>query len=166
MNPVRQLRTSAGVTQAALARAAGTSQPTIAAYEANRKSPSIATIERLASSVGLAATVEYHPAMTREERRSLALHRAIAERLMADPGGVLARARVTLRRMLPNAADSQPLREWRILLKRPLPALLEVVLDPGPWARELRHQTPFAGILSAAERSDVYRQFAAAEGGA
>lgn len=52
-------------------------------------------------------------------------------------------------------------------------ALLAILTDPSPWARELRHMTPFAGILSARERADVLRQFAteqsaadvAAEGG-
>jgi hypothetical protein len=60
-----------------------------------------------------------------------------------------------------------------VILDRPLPALLAILTDPSPWARELRHMTPFAGILSARERADVPRQFAteqsaadvAAEGG-
>jgi len=163
MNPVRRLRASAGVTQAALARAAGTSQPTIAAYEANRKAPSFETLRRLARAVGLEANLDYHPPMTREERRSLVLHRAIADRLAANPDRVLSLARATLRRMVRNAPSSQALREWRVLLKRPLPALLELLVDPGPWARELRHVTPFAGALTAAERAAVYRRFAEEE---
>ena len=44
MNPVRRLREQARVTQQALARAAGTSQPAIAAYEAERKSPTVQTL--------------------------------------------------------------------------------------------------------------------------
>ena len=163
MNPIRHLRARAGVSQAALAKAAGTSQPTVAAYEANRKAPSIDTIRRLARAVGLEAEVRYHPPMTREERRSLALHRAIGERLEADPEAGLARARGNLRRMKRVAPGSLSLREWRVLLKRPIPALLEVLTDPGPWARELRHVTPLAGLLTAAERARVYRAFAAEE---
>jgi hypothetical protein len=38
--------------------------------------------------------------------------------------------------------------------------LLPLLTDPDPWARELRHVTPFAGVLSAAERAEVYRAFA------
>ncbi len=163
MNLVRRLRATARVTQAALAQAAGTSQPTIAAYEADRKAPSLATLARLARAVGLEASVSFHRPMTREERRSLALHRAIAERLIENPAPVLARARETLDRMLRHAPTSVPLQEWRALLNRPLPALVEVLVDPGPWARELRHVTPFAGVLSAAERAVVYRRFAVAE---
>ncbi len=160
MEPVRLLRKRALVTQAALAEAGGTSQPTIAAYEAGRKSPTLATVRRLAASVGLEATVEYHPSMTREERRSLALHRVIADRLRVDPERVLWQARRTLARMTERLSGSQLLREWMVILDRPLPALLSLLADPDPWARELRHVTPFAGLLSAGERAAVYRAFA------
>ena len=165
MNPIRHLRERAALTQAALARAGGTSQPAIAAYEAGDKSPTLTTLERLAKAVGLEATVDFVPPITREERRSLALHRAIAARLAQDPERVLAQARRTLARM--TAAAPMPsvlLREWGVLLDRPLPALLPVLTDPRPWARELRHVTPFAGVLSAAERAEVYRTVAEAEG--
>jgi transcriptional regulator with XRE-family HTH domain len=74
MNPVRSLRARTSLTLAALARAAGTSQPAIAAYDAGRKSPTLNTVERLAAAVGLEAAVDFVPAMTREERRSLVLH--------------------------------------------------------------------------------------------
>jgi hypothetical protein len=105
--------------------------------------------------------VEYFPPMTREERRSLVLHRVIANRLRASPERVLAQARECLRRMVARAeVPSQPLREWAVLLDRPLEALLPLLTDPDPWARELRHVTPFAGVLSAAERADAYRAFA------
>lgn len=102
--------------------------------------------------------------MTREERRSLALHEAIATRLQADPEGVMRRARETLDRMAAGPAGSSPfIREWRVLLDRPPRALVPVLTDPSPWARELRQVTPFAGVLSAAERAAVYRAFAAEE---
>jgi hypothetical protein len=135
-------------------------QPAIAAYEAGRKSPTVGTVERLARGAGLEMVVEYFPPMTREERRSLVLHRAIADRLSANPEPVLARARECLRRMVARAdVPSPPLREWAVLLERPLEALLPLLTDPDPWARELRHVTPFAGVLSAAERADAYRAF-------
>jgi len=164
MNPIRSLRERAALTQAALARAGGTSQPAIAAYEAGDKSPTLTTLERLARAVGLEATVDFVPALTREERRSLALHRAIAARLEQNPARVLAQARRTLARMAAAAPmPSVLLREWAVLLERPLDALLPVLTDPRPWARELRHVTPFAGVLSGAERAEVYRAAADAE---
>jgi transcriptional regulator with XRE-family HTH domain len=164
MSEVRKLRERAGVTQAALARAAGTSQPTIAAYEVGQKSPTLETLRRLARSVGTEMVVEYYPAPTREERRSLALHRALADRLAAEPRVVLRRARATLARMRESQPGASPLlREWEVLLDRPLEALLPVLTDPSPWGRELRQVTPFAGVLTAAERARVYRAFAEQE---
>jgi transcriptional regulator with XRE-family HTH domain len=164
MNEVRSLRERAGVTQAALAKAAGTSQPTIAAYEAGQKSPTLDTVHRLARSVGYEMTMEFFPVPTREERRSLALHRAIAQRLSTDPRRTLDRARATLARMRESQLGAERLlREWEVLLSRPVEALLPVLTDPSPWARELRQVTPFAGILTAAERASVYRTFAEQE---
>ena len=164
MNWIRTLRERAALTQAAFAHAGGTSQPTVAAYEAGRKSPTVNTVRRLAGALGLEAVVSYQPPLTREERRSLELHRAIAVRLRDDPERVLALARQNLARMRLRAeGPSQLLREWEVLLDRPLLALLPLLADPDPWARELRQVTPFAGVLSAAERAAVYRQFANAE---
>ena len=164
MNPVYELREAAGLTQHELAAAAGTSQPTIAAYESGTKSPTWRTLERLAYAVGCQADVRFFPPLTREDRRSLALHAAIAERLRVDPDAVLAQARASLARMRSlHAGAQQLLDEWKTLLRRPLPALLSVFGDPSPWARELRHVTPFSGVLSARERASVYRAFARAE---
>lgn len=49
---IRQLRREAGLTQAELARRAGTSQATISAYEVGTKVPSLSTLERLAKAGG------------------------------------------------------------------------------------------------------------------
>lgn len=160
MNPIKSLRSAASVTQAMLAKAGGTSQPTVAAYEADRKSPTIDTLRRLAESVGLEPSIEFHPPMTREERRSLRLHRAIGRRLSADPAAVVAQARENLARMMNRSDDSIWLKEWWALLDRPVKALLPVLTDRSPWARELRHVTPFAGVLTNAERLAVYADFA------
>lgn len=163
MNLVRKLREVAGLTQHELAVAAGTSQPTIAAYESGRKSPTWRTLERLAVAVGSEANVRFFPPLTREDRRSLWLHSAIAERVRAEPDLVLAGARSSLERMRSLHPDAGLLDEWKSLLRCPLPALLSVFADPSPWARELRHVTPFSGVLSARERANVYRAFAQAE---
>jgi transcriptional regulator with XRE-family HTH domain len=164
MTVIFSLRRASGMTQADLAEAGGTSQSAISAYEAGAKSPTWDTVERLTRAAGLEATVCFHPPLTREDRRSLALHRAIANRLEQDPEAVLRRARQTLTRMRAVASeDSQPLREWSVLLDRPLGALVAVLTDPSPWARELRHVTPFAGVLSAEERAEVIHAFASKE---
>lgn len=164
MEDVRRLRFRAGLTQSELASRAGTSQPTIAAYESRRKSPTLDTLRRLAHAAGLEMAVEFHPPLTREERRSLFLHGAIAERLAEEPEAVLERARRTLERMREASPAPIPLlREWETLLRRPPEELVPLLTDSSPYARELRQVTPFAGVLSAPERAEVYRAFAEEE---
>ncbi|MBI2169256.1 MAG: helix-turn-helix transcriptional regulator [Actinobacteria bacterium] len=160
MNPVSALRCRTGTTQAELARRAGTSQPTVAAYEAGKKSPTLRTLARLAGAVGLEAVVDFVPPLTREDRRSLALHAAIAKRLCEDPDGVRRRARTNVERMTrvhPHARAV--LDEWREILDGSPEDILQVLADPRPHARELRHVTAFAGVLTAAERARVYSEF-------
>ena len=164
MDEILTLRRTVGLTQAALANAAGTSQPTIASYEAGRKSPTLNTVSRLAESVGLAMSVQFHPPLTREDRRSIWLHRSIARRLEERPRWVLQRARENLKKMRhANPGARQLLDEWGVFLKRSIPELIPLLTDPGPRARELRQVTPFAGVLSAEERARAYRAFAEEE---
>ncbi|MDB4915159.1 MAG: transcriptional regulatory protein [Gemmatimonadetes bacterium] len=161
MNPVHLIRHRAALTQSELAHAAGTSQPTIAAYEAAQKSPTFRTLQRLAGASGVVLDVRVYSSLTREERRSLALHAAIAERLREAPEVTVARARANLARMRErHPGAGQLLREWKVLLERPTDALLPVLTDLSEWARELRHVSPFGGVLSARERTAVYRDFA------
>ena len=160
MNTIRLLRDLSNLTQAELAEAAGTSQPTIAAYEAGRKSPTLRTLRRLAEGAGFEATIGFHKPMTREERRSLHLHRAIARRLERSPEEVLARARETLSLMRSKHPEAgQLFREWEVILDRPVSELGTALIDPSPQGRELRQVTPFAGVLTAAERTEVYQSF-------
>ena len=161
MDPIFFLRRITGLTQAELAAAGGTSQPTIAAYEAGRKSPNLATLQGLAEAVGLEAQVVFHPPMVREERRSLVLHAAIARRLLREPESVVERARRNLVLMRGRHPSAGPLlREWEVLLSRPVADLATALTDPSPRMRELRQVTPFAGVLTARERAKVYRRFA------
>lgn len=55
-------RARAGLTQAQLARAAGTSQPTLAAYESGAKSPSVRTLDRIVRAAGASLEVTLHEA--------------------------------------------------------------------------------------------------------
>ena len=56
-NLLEHARRSAGLSQDALARLAGTSRPTLSAYEHGRKSPTLATAARLFSEAGFDLTV-------------------------------------------------------------------------------------------------------------
>jgi transcriptional regulator with XRE-family HTH domain len=164
MTTIRDLRASAQVTQVALASAGGTSQPTVAAYESGAKSPTLRTIERLAASVGRQAVVVYVTPLTREDRRSLFLHRRIADKLRADSEDVLRIAGQNLALMTERHPGAQILlTEWADILERPVEAIVDAMLSPGIHARDLRQVTPFAGVLSASERSDVYSRFSRSE---
>jgi transcriptional regulator with XRE-family HTH domain len=55
---LRGARHRAGLSQAELARRAGTSQATISAYESARKAPSVATLDRLLAVMGSRLAVE------------------------------------------------------------------------------------------------------------
>jgi predicted nucleotidyltransferase/DNA-binding XRE family transcriptional regulator len=59
---IREVRTRAGLTQAQLAHQAGTSQPTLAAYESGAKSPSVRTLDRIARAAGSSLDVIVWPA--------------------------------------------------------------------------------------------------------
>lgn len=152
------------MTQGEFAAAAGTSQPAIAAYESGRKSPTLRTLTRIAGALGFDLTVGFVPRLTREDRRSLALHRAIAGKLEADPVTVLDKAHTNLGVMRERHAHARVLLdEWGMILARSVEEIVEVLLDPGIHARELRHVTPFAGVLTPGERAQVYAEFRAQE---
>lgn len=66
---LEQARVSAGLTQEELARRAGTSRPTLSAYEHGRKSPMIATFARLLSAAGWELSAQPHVSFTRHLSR-------------------------------------------------------------------------------------------------
>lgn len=160
MEPIRQLRLLMGLTQRELALRGQTSQPTIAAYEAGRKSPSFATLSRLAAYVGREAAMTYSPLMTREDRRSLWLHGSIAAEFRKKPNEVTSRALKNLKVMQQaNPGARELLHEWRRILKGSPEHVIEAMLDPRQHGRDLRQVTPFAGVLSGKKRAEVYRSF-------
>lgn len=63
--------------------------------------------------------------------------------------------------MMPHRSPSATV---KVLFLKSSVALLLVLADPSEWARELRHVSPFGGVLSARERLAVYRAFAREEG--
>ncbi|MBS1869238.1 MAG: helix-turn-helix transcriptional regulator [Actinobacteria bacterium] len=67
---LRNARARAGLTQAELARRAGTSQATVSAYEHGRKTPSVETLGRLLAAAGARLTAV--PASTTVVRPSKA----------------------------------------------------------------------------------------------
>ena len=154
------LRAVVGMSQAQLAAVASTSQPAIAAYESGAKSPTWRTIVRAAGAVGMACYPWVGPSMTRDQRRSLALHLAIAGEVAARPDEVLdtARRNVGVMRSAGPGAE-ELLAEWDRILQLPPKLVASRMLDPSEHGRDLRQVTPFAGILDARARAAVYRAF-------
>ena len=160
IDEVKRLRRQTDLTQTELARRAGTSQPTVAAYEAGARQPNLRTLSAMASAVGLEVYAEFVPPLTREDRRSLHLHRRLAERLIADPAATLEAARVNLDTMRAQNPAAAPLLDaWSCILDWPVYAIATEMTNPSQWHRDLRQVTPFAGVLSAAERAEAFAEF-------
>jgi len=95
----------------------------------------------------------------RIDRRSLALHKAIAAKLRAEPQ-LLEIARDNLNRWSATGGASQPYWDaWRELLQLPLEDLLALIQEDSPRMTELRQSNPFAGILEPKERWHIYDTF-------
>lgn len=95
--------------------------------------------------------------MSRDQRRSLWLSHAVAGAIARDPGAALEMAWGNLGR-LRERARGQAVRwldEWERLMRGPVQQLLIALTAPSPKGRELRQNTPFAGVLSDEERNLV-----------
>ncbi len=73
---IKQARLSAGLTQAELARRAGTSQPAVAVYESGRKIPTVETLGRLLRAAG----AELRASRPSRRQHSVGLRRLLRER--------------------------------------------------------------------------------------
>lgn len=163
MNPVQAIRTVAGMTQRQLSDSAETSQPTVAAYESGAKSPTWRTLERIAGSVSLACYPLVSTPLTRDQERSIVLHTAIAKELRTRGAEVIEIARRNISRMrLMNPHVSPLLDEWERILQGTIDQIVGRMLDPSEHGRDLRQVTPFAGVLTPAQRAAAYRSFRAA----
>ncbi|MGH3273281.1 MAG: helix-turn-helix domain-containing protein [Streptosporangiaceae bacterium] len=67
---LEQVRVNSGLTQEEFARRAGTSRPTLSAYEHGRKSPTVATFARLLAGAGWELAAQLHVSFTLWPSRS------------------------------------------------------------------------------------------------
>lgn len=98
----------------------------------------------------------------RSDRRSRWLNIAVAGELVRDPETVLNRAHANLERLQekhPRGQGAMWLRQWEKLLGGPVEDVLDVLTSQTPRARELRANSPFAGVLSTKERDEVLHAF-------
>jgi hypothetical protein len=92
------------------------------------------------------------------DRRSLALHRVVADKIESDPA-LLDLARQNVKRWL-SSHRAPALVEWEHLLDtRPVGDIVGILRAADENATRLRQSSPFAGVLSASERRAVLEQY-------
>lgn len=96
------------------------------------------------------------------DARSLAMHCKIAQKISRSPD-LLDKAKENLERWRAKSADPPPhyLHEWQEILKRPWPEIAEIITRMNDNSTRLRSSSPFAGVLSADEREQIYAAFRA-----
>jgi len=99
--------------------------------------------------------------LTRDQQRSLWLAYAVAGLIVADPPAALAAAQRNLAKMrfATRGSATRWLDEWEKLLAGPVEALLAGYTSRDLRGRELRQNSPFAGLLSDDERAAVLLQW-------
>lgn len=87
------------------------------------------------------------------ERRSLAMHQVVADRLTPE---VVAQARENVERKdRTQGIDPSYTVRWRELLALPLPEIAAAITRDDEAARALRQTTPFAFAIPQAERDHI-----------
>lgn len=101
-------------------------------------------------------------ALTRDQERSLWLHRVVAGRLAVDPDAVLATARANIaviRDAHRGTSAERGIERWVGLLDGPLDRLADIVTSRSPDAVEMRQNSPFAGVVSQSDRTAALAAF-------
>ena len=96
---------------------------------------------------------------TRINERSLALHVRVAEKLTADPS-LLDIARQNIGRWQSSSDAASPaLAEWRQILDGSLADIVNLLIERSERATRLRQSSPFAGVLTEAERLAIFAAY-------
>ena len=154
---IQEMRKESGLSFRALAERAGTSAPTLSNYERGHIEPKLSTLLRLAEASGTELVVLVVPKLTQAERMTMALHRAVASKLLQNRDRVV---RIACKNLaIQRKADTQGRSKeyfdaWESLLKND-EGLLEILTSTSRRARELRPASPFAGVLSDEERLEI-----------
>lgn len=101
------------------------------------------------------------------ELRSLAYHRRVAEKILADPS-VLERARAQIGALLDGERSASAARYasgWKRLIDGPVGELVAFITSDTPMARDFRQASPFAGALEPRERWRLWRESARSASG-
>ncbi|HTV32721.1 MAG TPA: hypothetical protein VME69_06415 [Methylocella sp.] len=96
---------------------------------------------------------------SRLDERSLALHALVAQKVQAAPA-LLDKARQNIRRwQQANGSPSLALAEWEQILGSPVDQVTAFLVERSERATRLRQSSPFAGILTEAERRAIYESY-------
>jgi len=148
---ITRRRRELGLTQGQLAELAATSRERINTYERHQVSPQTDTLERVLAAMQSELTAV--PALTFEERRSLAISTAVAAKLRENPDAVLAKARENIEKMRSIGPSEQRWVDvWESLVALGAGHVEALLTSPDQFARDLRQSSPFAGVLTKDER--------------
>ncbi len=94
------------------------------------------------------------------DRRSLALARAVADRISENPELIPRAVRYLRRRIdLASARERHDLKEWLDLLEnKPVSQVRRLLLDSGERATRLRQSLPFLDVLTETEREQILQR--------
>jgi transcriptional regulator with XRE-family HTH domain len=151
---ITERRKELGLTQGQLAERASTSRERINTYEREHVYPQADTLERILAAMH--TELSTIPSLTFEERRSLAISTAVAAKLRDNPEGVLTKARANIGRMRAAAShEHRWIDVWESILEIGPHHVEALLTSADQFARDLRQSSPFAGVLSDAERRNA-----------
>lgn len=94
------------------------------------------------------------PIVNLSDRRSYALHKAVADKIRLNPD-LLRIALGALDRYEARVGPYPPYRRWREIIRRGPADVVRVLLETSEESQILRSASPFAGILSVQERQAI-----------
>jgi hypothetical protein len=98
---------------------------------------------------------------SRLDERSLAMHRLVAEKVQANPA-LLDKLRDNLYRWQNSEGSPKlALAEWEQILSGSVSQIAQFLTEQSERATRLRQSSPFAGLLTEAERRAIYESYSA-----
>ncbi|HEX5327518.1 MAG TPA: hypothetical protein VFW75_12675 [Acetobacteraceae bacterium] len=95
----------------------------------------------------------------RLDERSLALHHLVARKVLAEPA-LLDKARDNVRRWQTiGGSPSLAMAEWEQILSGSVGQIANFLVERSEKATRLRQSSPFAGILTEAERQAIHESY-------
>lgn len=101
--------------------------------------------------------------LTREQEKSLWLHRALLATMVTEPDEAIAKGRENLRRWRdvhrPDGRTAAGFTRWERVLDQGIDAVMEVASSTSDEACEMRQNSPFAGLLPQQTRRQTLHAF-------